>query len=214
MTSQANGGTKAARFQLPALNLDFGNITDGTNIPPPPDSPPPIQKEPTPPQTPKKATQESQEAPVAANGTKEAQTPQSNGKLAGTKRTADEAPLSPAASARQGSLRRLFSRNTLNNSYLEGQTATAGVTASPRPESRGAASLLDDRVKSKRSSGWFKRFRSADQPRRSSVLVQEVQQTAPPPKTPTGPPPPMIPELASFEKESGGLGDDLFKNIK
>jgi hypothetical protein len=174
MTSQANGGTKAARFQLPALNLDFGNITDGTNIPPPPDSPPPIQKEPTPPQTPKKATQESQEAPVAANGTKEAQTPQSN----------------------------------------EGQTATAGVTASPRPESRGAASLLDDRVKSKRSSGWFKRFRSADQPRRSSVLVQEVQQTAPPPKTPTGPPPPMIPELASFEKESGGLGDDLFKNIK
>ncbi|KAI9163313.1 hypothetical protein HJFPF1_04919 [Paramyrothecium foliicola] len=218
MSSHANGGaTKSSRFELPALDLNFGNITDGTNIPPPPDSP--VQREPTPPQTPTKVTEEPKSVPVPVNGTNE--TPQSNGKLTGTKRPADEVPLSPPVSTRQGSLRRLFSRSTLNNSYLEGQTATTtAANSAPRPQSRGAVSMLDDRKSSKRSSSWFKRFRSGDSSsRRASVMISDIQPPATPqtptgPKTPAGPPPPMIPELKEFEKEDRGLGDDLFKNIK
>jgi hypothetical protein len=34
------------------------------------------------------------------------------------------------------------------------------------------------------------------------------------PRKPTGPPPPMIPELKDLEKDEGSLGNDLFKNIK
>ena len=213
MASQTNT-TKTSRFELPALDLNFGNITDGTNIPPPPDSP--IQKEPTPPQTPQKLTKDAEAPAAPANGSSEA--PKSNGKLAGTKRAADDAPLSPPLSTRQGSLRRLFSRNTLNNSYLEGQqqaaaSAPAPVLA-PRPMSQGGASLLDG-SKSKKSSSWFKRLRGGDSSssRRASVILPEVQPPATP-KTPAGPPPPMIPELTDLEKDDGGLGADLFKNIK
>jgi hypothetical protein len=228
--------TTPARFELPALNLNFGSITDGTDIPPPPDSP--VQKEPTPPQTPQKATQDTDADPEAGaetnakpaapangngtgNGTAEA--PNANGKLTGTKRPLEDAPLSPPLSTRQGSLRRLFSRNTLNNSYLEGQQqapAAAGI-ASPapssaqRPTSQGTTmSLVDDRAKSKRSSSWFKRLRGGDSASRRASMLPESTQAVMVPKTPSGPPPPMIPELTDLDKEDDSLGADLFKNIK
>ncbi|UNI24122.1 hypothetical protein JDV02_009897 [Purpureocillium takamizusanense] len=230
MPSRLSNGASQTKFELPALNLDFGSITDGTNIPPPPASP--LQEVPTPPQTPPADKKEPAVAAAAtataakaaapngtANGGSDkpiASTPP-NGNLAGTKRPADEPPLSPAGSGRQGSLRRLFSRNMLNASYTEGRsplTANGSVTNLPRPESRGASSIVDDR-KSKRSSGWFRRLRGGDS-KRSSLIFEDASTTttAPSPKKPSGPPPPMIPELADLEKDDGGLGHDMFKNIK
>ncbi|KAF5680331.1 hypothetical protein FHETE_456 [Fusarium heterosporum] len=244
MSSLFGKSSGGSRFQLPALNLNFGSITDGTDIPPPPDSP--VQKVPTPPQTPppgKEAENGSNKKPVqdTYNSVTEdvsKSTPQpsitasSNGNLAGTKRHADEeAPLSPAASSRQGSLRRLFSRNMLNNSYAEGQISSNGsvpATAAPaassaatgpgglaRPGSQGGASFLDER-KSRRTSGWFSRMRSGESlsSKRASTMFMEEPPLSPTPKKQAGPPPPMIPELGGIEKDNGSLGSDLFKNIK
>ncbi|KLP08332.1 uncharacterized protein Y057_12986 [Fusarium fujikuroi] len=178
---KSGGGS---RFQLPALNLNFGSITDGTNIPPPPESP--VQKVPTPPQTPppaKDVKDESKKEPgqdtyssvtedVNKNTPQPSITASSNGNLAGTKRYADEdAPLSPAASSRQGSIRRL---------------------------------------------GWFRRMRTGETnpSKRASTMFMEEGPRAPTPKKQSGPPPPMIPELTDLEKDNGSLGSDLFKNIK
>ncbi|KAM6535178.1 hypothetical protein FALCPG4_004766 [Fusarium falciforme] len=175
MSSLFNKSGGGSRFQLPALNLNFGSITDGTNIPPPPDSP--VQKVPTPPQTPPpvkevaKETEKDTQSNVVSDDSKE--TPQqsipasSNGNLAGTKRYADEdVPLSPAASSRQGSIRRLFSRTMLNNNYAEGQnqnpsSASLAAVTNGRPSSQGGSSFLDER-KSRRSSGWFRRIRTGE----------------------------------------------------
>ncbi|KAF5001271.1 hypothetical protein FDECE_11013, partial [Fusarium decemcellulare] len=227
MSSLFNKSGGGSRFQLPALNLNFGSITDGTNIPPPPDSP--VQKVPTPPQTPPpvKEVEKETEKDVPSSSVVDHDskvTPQqsipasSNGNLAGTKRYADEdVPLSPAASSRQGSIRRLFSRTMLNNSYAEGQISSNGSIAGAnngRPSSQGGASFLDDR-KSRRSSGWFRRIRTGDAAaKRASTVFVEEPPRAPTPKKPSGPPPPMIPELTDLEKDDGSLGSDLFKNIK
>ncbi|KAM5346533.1 hypothetical protein ACJ41O_009538 [Fusarium nematophilum] len=221
MSSLLNKSGGGSRFQLPALNLNFGSITDGTNIPPPPDSP--VQKVPTPPQTPPPAKEVVEKDTQSSGDDASKDTPQqsipasSNGNLAGTKRHADEeVPLSPAASSRQGSIRRLFSRTMLNNSYAEGQTPSNGsiAAANGRPSSQSGASFLDDR-KSRRSSGWFRRIRTGDvASKRSSTMFVEEPPRAPTPKKPSGPPPPMIPELADLETDEGSLGSDLFKNIK
>ncbi|KAG7412964.1 hypothetical protein DER46DRAFT_241225 [Fusarium sp. MPI-SDFR-AT-0072] len=228
---KSGGGS---RFQLPALNLNFGSITDGTNIPPPPESP--VQKVPTPPQTPppaKDVKDESKKEPgqdtyssvtedVNKNTPQPSITASSNGNLAGTKRYADEdAPLSPAASSRQGSIRRLFSRTMLNNTYAEGQISSngsvsaAGAGGLARPSSQGGASYLDER-KSRRTSGWFRRMRTGETipNKRASTMFMEEGPRAPTPKKQSGPPPPMIPELTDLEKDNGSLGSDLFKNIK
>lgn len=204
-----------SRFELPALNLNFGSITDGTNIPPPPDSP--VQKAPTPPQTPPPGKTGGELGQGTVKGTETTQSTRvspTNGNLAGTKRLAeDEVPLSPATSSRQGSIRRLFSRTMLNNSYAEGQSTTSG-TLTPgnisRPESRSGGSFMDER-RSKRTSGWFRRLSSRDSVKRSSMIYEEPPST---PKKSSGPPPPMIPELKDLEKDEGSLGADLFKNIK
>ncbi|CAM1501721.1 Fc.00g037050.m01.CDS01 [Cosmosporella sp. VM-42] len=225
MPSLLSSSGGKSRFELPALNLNFGSITDGTNIPPPPDSPV-HQKVPTPPQTPPpvKDSIKDLKSERNTNSVKDASSEAShgtkpspiNGNLAGTKRSADDAPLSPAPSSRQGSIRRLFSRTTLNNIYAEGNLSTPNgsiaATNNGRPVSQGGGSFMDDR-KSKRSSGWFRRLRTNDLPsKRTSMVFEE-----PPPPTPkiaSGPPPPMIPELTDLEKDKGSLGSDLFKNIR
>lgn len=210
MPSRVANGTAAPRFELPALDLNFGSITDGTNIPPPPASP--VQRVPTPPQTPpankdKDAVKSGAQKPVIAT----------NGNLAGTKRPAEEPPVSPAMSGRPGSLRRLFSRTMLNNAYAEGQVSSNGAAGVNRPVSQSGGSIVssvvDDR-KAKRSSGWFRRLRTGDATSRRSSLMFEEASTSTTPKKPSGPPPPMIPELVDLEKDEGALGGDLFKNIK
>ncbi|KAG6005448.1 hypothetical protein E4U21_007917 [Claviceps maximensis] len=220
MSSHINGTAKP-RFELPALDFNFGSITDGTIIPPPPESP----KVPTPPRTPPQ-TQKPDLLPrhPVGNGfgngvVKETQTddfPCSNGNFngnftgnfTGIKRSADEAPLSPAGSTRQGSLRRLFSKNMLNANYADGGHFTS-LDLDSRPASRGANSVLNGR-KSRRNS-LFKFFRSGES-KRSSMFLEDTNTSALLQKQ-IGPPPPMIPELRDLEKDEGSLGNDLFKNI-
>lgn len=95
MSSQQKKGAAGARFELlPALKLDFGSITDGTDIPPPPESP----IEPT--YTPSKTSD-------GSNASIEAKQPMSTAheNKASPRSLADNAPPSPAASGHQGSVR-------------------------------------------------------------------------------------------------------------
>lgn len=197
------------RFELPALKLDFGSITDGTNIPPPLPSP----KVPTPPQTPPALDAKNGRADVRAGAN------HANGNNNGTYNPEEHAPLSPNPSIRQGTLRRMLSKRTLDNmtaeSQLPGSQSAPMLDGSERPQSRGGFSLMGDR-KSKRNSGWFRRFRSGDQPpssRRSSFLFGGSSSNLAAAKQ-LEPPPPMIPELRELEKDEGSLGSDIFRNIK
>ena len=211
-TIPAPAATKASagkRFELPALEFKFASLTEGTDIPPPPPSP--VKEVPTPPPTPpvgdkkEDASNGVEGDGKKANGAAKAQNTNGTSTAAGTKRPADDTPLSPALSSRQGSIRRLFSRTLLNNTYVEGEGHPNGngVTNAGRPASRSNASV--DEKKAKRGSGWFRRLRSGEPTaKRSSILIDE--------KKPAGPPPPMIPELRDLETTE--LAGDRFKNIK
>jgi hypothetical protein len=188
--------TTPARFELPALNLNFGSITDGTDIPPPPDSP--VQKEPTPPQTPQKATQDTDADPEAGAETNAKPAAPANGN--GTGNGTAEAP-----NANEGQ----------QQAPAAAGIASPAPSSAQRPTSQGTTmSLVDDRAKSKRSSSWFKRLRGGDSASRRASMLPESTQAVMVPKTPSGPPPPMIPELTDLDKEDDSLGADLFKNIK
>ncbi|KAI1738172.1 hypothetical protein F4680DRAFT_192345 [Xylaria scruposa] len=221
------GSTQSApasnRFQLPALNLTFGSLTDGTDIPPPLPSPKEEQPAPVQPETAvKEATVKKEEKveaeqpkPAAANGTTNGTTPRKPDIAittnVGLKRSADEVPVSPALSSR-GSLRRLISKSLMNHAYDEQGSTTAQNTS--RPPSR-TASVVAEEKKAKRSSGWFRRLRSHDtghditnDSKPAPLQFESVS------KKPSGPPPPMIPELSALEtKVDTQLGDDLFKGI-
>ncbi|KAK0723815.1 hypothetical protein B0T21DRAFT_293743 [Apiosordaria backusii] len=197
-------GTASKRFELPALDLKFGALTDGTDIPPP--LPSPIREEavPTPPNTPKETVKTNGNAAAVAATV----APITTTTTAGVKRPAEDNPASPTLSARPGSIRRLFSRGLLNSAYAEGEEANKKAS---RPPSRGASSVADSR-KIKRSSGWFSRFRS-------DKHATPLSPPATDEKKPTGPPPPMIPELTELKskadtKDDDDFGSDLFKNIK
>lgn len=221
MPSRFDNGSGTSRFELPALNLNFGSITDGTDIPPPPKSPVEKPAEKVPEKTVEKPSQPQapKETTPAQNSVATTAAPATNGNLAGTKRPAEDIPPSPTASNRPGSLRRLLSRTLLNNSYAEGQLSVNGdgaasVVNGSRPASRSGGSFMDER-KSKRSSGWFRRLRGGDSKRSSLIFDQQPPTpTTPTMNKPSGPPPPMIPELKDLEKDEGSLGNDLFKNIK
>jgi hypothetical protein len=197
------------KFELPALKFNAESLTDGTDIPPPAPSPK-LEKVLTPPATPK---EEKHVANGNANGTGHPDAALEATATAtaagGTKRPIDDLA-SPTVARRQGSLRRLFSRNLLNNAYANDEDAA--TIADPekiiRPES-SASGVFGEGKKSRRSSGWFSRLRSSDGAsiKRSSIMSSEKR----------GPPPPMIPELSEFrssgDKDTWGEGDDFFKNI-
>ncbi|OTA02647.1 hypothetical protein A9Z42_0030490 [Trichoderma parareesei] len=94
MSSQQKKSAAGARFELlPALKLDFGSITDGTDIPPPPESP--IEPAYTPSKT-SDGSDASTEAKEPTSTTHE--------NKAGPRSLADNAPPSPAASGHQGTV--------------------------------------------------------------------------------------------------------------
>lgn len=192
------------RFELPALKLDFGNITDGTNIPPPLPSP----KAPTAPQT---------GLTLEVKGSGPVGVDNADGISTGTYHPEECALTNPTASARPGTMRRMLSKRALNNTTAESQIP--GGKGAPvldiidRPQSRSGSSLMDDR-KSKRSSGWFRRFRSGEQsPSRRSSFLFGGSSTNLSIARHTELPPPMIPELRELEKE-GSLGYDIFRDVK
>lgn len=193
------------KFQLPALDLKFGSLTDGTDIPPPLPSP----KEEEKPETPKPAAEDATKSSTATNGT---QTSPAVTKANGNKRSAEEVPLpSSPTSIRtgQGSIR----------------PGDAGVQALKRPDSRPTsrsnASVITEK-QSKRASGFFRRFRGSHDAteNRPSRLSTSNENEKPAISSPRGPPPPMIPEFKALgskvdlDGEQGSLGDDLFKNIQ
>ncbi|KAK5990984.1 hypothetical protein PT974_09259 [Cladobotryum mycophilum] len=195
MPSRVTNVVASTRFELPALDLNFGSITDGTNIPPPERSP--VPKVPTPPETPSSKNEDDTKT-EAAGGVEDCSSP-TNGKLAGLKRPADDTPL--ALPALPGP------------AVFAASSGSASISNLSRPDSRSGASVMDER-KSKRASGWFRRLRSGDpqSKRRSSLFGFDEAPVMP--KKPATPPPPMIPELADLEKDEGSLGNDLFNHIK
>ncbi|KAI0535298.1 hypothetical protein GGR58DRAFT_479596 [Xylaria digitata] len=205
--------TASKPFELPALNLTFGSLTDGTNIPPP--LPSPKEEQSPQPRVVKKEDKvdkvEGQQFKTEANGATNGTTPRKPDIAITTnvlKRPAGEVPVSPAQSSR-GSLRRLISKSFLNHAYDE-QGSTTGHHDVSRPPSR-TASVLAEEKKAKRSSGWFRRLRSHDHANDDKPASLQFENVT---KKPTGPPPPMIPELSALEtKIDTHLGDDLFKGI-
>jgi hypothetical protein len=202
-------GAAGKRFELPALDFKFGSLTEGTDIPPPPPSPK-LEATLTPPKTPKDAGEKTN---GAANGKTNGAnvTPPQSTKTSpgGTKRPANDNPASPTLSTRQGSIRRLFSKNMLNNAYQEGE----GSPDVERPESR--LSTATGSKKPKRSSGWFSRLRSSESAGNKRMSTIQAGPAVPEKKKASGPPPPMIPELGSkFGSQEDALSADLFKDIK
>lgn len=215
--SNSNG----TKFQLPALDLKFGSLTEGTDIPPP--LPSPIQEEPSELQKPVDGLAKSA---ATNNGTQTTPEVHRNG----LKRSADQAiaPGSPVSTKGPASIRRLFSRYRLNEDAYANNGHTIGDTASmfPRPVSQSNASIATD-GQPKRTSGWFRRLRGSDgvESRRSSrIFVSSSDENRKPlapiaPKA-SGPPPPKLPEFKSLGSkvdlgdDGGSLGSDLFKDIK
>lgn len=192
------------KFQLPALDLKFGSLTEGTDIPPPPPSP--KEEDPS-----ASAQQQQQQQSVGNkssatnNGTQTTPDVQRNGiNSAAT-------PLSPKG--RAPSIRRLFSRNKLSEAYHANAAPITGDSMFPRPVSQSNASIATD-GQPKRSSGWFRRLRGSDgiESRRSSKFFSS-ENTKPISST-AQKPPPMIPEIKGDDGGSlGSLGSDLFKDI-
>lgn len=225
MASTAGKPSSTKTFELPKLNFDFTSLTEGTDIPPPPESP--VEKAPTPPRASPVAEKKQDDAGKGNNAAKGATagSQATNGSAAsaaaarassaGTEQQADEAPpLSPAPSSRAGSIRRFLSANLLNHSYAESETQSVNGS---RPISRNNGSIVDEK-KAKRSSGFFRRLRTGDSAKRSSTLYENADRSQSKPEV-RGPPPPMIPELSSLGtkldlNDGGSLGTDLFKDIK
>ncbi|KAL2180903.1 uncharacterized protein P884DRAFT_50946, partial [Thermothelomyces heterothallicus CBS 202.75] len=213
--STPGGATPAKRFELPALDFKFGSLTDGTDIPPPLPSPVQEKAAPTPPDTPDVDKGQEQKGEDEANGKPDTASPKSRLSgisVAGTKRRAEDAPTSPTLSNRPGSIRRLFSRSLLNQAQTNGNESAGNG----RPKSRGGTSVSDSK-KAKRASGWFGRLLSNDNG--TSKSATPLSPPATDEKKPTGPPPPMIPELSEINTKLGIQNDssfdgDLFKNIK
>jgi hypothetical protein len=174
------------RFELPALNLNFGSITDGTNIPPPPDSP--VEKP-----VDKKPTLTAATTPLAdANKDKD----RDDSKAANVN---GEAPV--LATANEGQ---------------ESHTNGVPATSESRPPSRDAYSLMDDRKSRRSSGWFKRLRGGDGAAKRSSLVIDMQKNQLPVSasmQSPRGPPPPMIPELKELEKDEGSLGNDLFKNI-
>ncbi|KAF8859838.1 hypothetical protein BDZ45DRAFT_741931 [Acephala macrosclerotiorum] len=216
-------GKPNGRFELPQLTPVNFSLTDGTNIPPPPDSP--VEEKPPP-----IAQPEVSNGAPSANG-QPAPATNANGVYDGRGRTNativwTEQPTSPVSSKRPSSIRRFLSRKSLNTNYTDGTNGNISnedVTMVDRPESAMSFASQQPSLKTKKSGNWFRRFSSNGSPpdnrmssNRASIIYEEKQNA---PRS-MGPPPPKLPELSKLrakipENDDGSLGvDDMFKNIK
>ncbi|CZR62852.1 uncharacterized protein PAC_12749 [Phialocephala subalpina] len=217
-------GKPNGRFELPQLTPVNFSLTDGTNIPPPPDSP--VEEKPQPVAQPVEASH----GAATANG-QSATATNANGVYEGRGRTnatnvSTEQPTSPVSSKRPSSIRRFLSRKSLNTNYTNGADSNISnedVTMIDRPESAMSFASQRPSLKTKKSGSWFRRFSSNGSPpgnraspSRASIIYEE-KQSAP---RAMGPPPPKLPELSKLkakipENDDGSLGaEDMFKNIK
>lgn len=201
-------GTK---FQLPALDLKFGSLTEGTDIPPPPPSP--KDEKPEHAQLP---TDSLVKSGATNNGTQT--TPEVQAQRNGIQ--SPSGPLSPLSpKGPSNSVYRLIIRRVLGQALrTKNHDRPTGDGMFPRPVSQSNASIATDGQK-RTSTGWFRRLRGSDglDSKRSSKVWVSSENTKPLPK---GPPAPMIPEFKSLGSkvdlggDGGSLGSDMFKDIK
>jgi hypothetical protein len=204
-------GKPNGRFELPSITPVNYSLTDGTNIPPPPDSP--IEEAPPPAPKPEPAglTLSPENAATNANGFYDGR---------GRTSAADKPPLSPASTKRPSSIRRFLSRKSLNANYTNGtnhngsQEELAGIE---RPESSLSFASGRPSLIKKTSGSWFRRLGGTGGGNRTSVVYENNMLEE---KVPMGPPPPKLPELNQLkakiaDDDEGSLGGgDMFKNIK
>ncbi|KAH0562591.1 hypothetical protein GP486_002734 [Trichoglossum hirsutum] len=183
-TNSMNG-----KFQLPTLApLNF-SLTDGTNIPPPPDSPIPEPKS------------DIKPVPLVKSAPP---TPQQQNPKDGL----PEPPTSPTSTStsaeRPSSIRRFLSLKSLNSTYGNHPQAPGSLDIN-RPQSPSAKSSISTLGK----KNWFMRVRKAEP---SLAEGKEAEANGVPPEK-VGPPPPKLPEVRT---ETGSLfGDeDVFGKIK
>jgi hypothetical protein len=199
-----NGKSKG-RFEPLALAPINYSLTDGTSIPPLPESP---LEESTPPPAPPKEPEKINRPPTVDTG--------ANGSVDGRGRSsvAYTAPMSPVSSRRPSSIRNLLvwkssHAHPANGMNFDGSSEDLAErpdsVASFRTGTPGSPGLV-------KKKSWFRRLSSV--PRTSTVYENELEQ-----KRPMGPPPPMLPELNQLkakipEGDDGGFGGEgLFKNI-
>lgn len=220
------------RFELPAL-APLESLTQGTNIPAPPDSP--IEEKP--PATFPVSAQQSTTSPASKtsiNTNNENRSPNSNNL---------EPPVSPT-STKPSSIRRFLSRKSLNQSYNNGNASVESL--STRPESPATFSTNNSGTKRKSRGNWLRRLvgggssdKSISGGKRTSTVFevlaeQENGDQSPPPAkrlnggsvngngvrkvVDMGPPAPKLPELNQFkakvDETTGSLGGgDMFAGI-
>ncbi|EKD14313.1 uncharacterized protein L3040_008335 [Drepanopeziza brunnea f. sp. 'multigermtubi'] len=233
-------GKLPGRFELPQLKpLNF-SLTDGTDIPPPPDSP--IEEQPQHvPVSKETAAATTLPAPgsltsMTTNGQSSPDTHKDSGDgmYDGRRQTnynIETPPMSPA-STKPGSVRRFLPRKELNANYADGMddsnASHEDLVSIKRPESAMSFASQRPSLAKKKSGSWFKRLGGSS--RRTSVIYEDkktsmqrqpaiyedektILQPQSAPVTRKGPPPPKLPELMTRD-DGGSLGEDMFKNIK
>ncbi|KHJ35770.1 hypothetical protein EV44_g1791 [Erysiphe necator] len=196
-------------FQLPQITPINISLTEGTDIPPPPESPnrerPSLDDfqwtaadEENPPSLVEPTTNSSSGQDVDEEATYKPLTPPNH-----------------TPKKRPSSIRKFLSRRSLHVNYTNENNY---VSSQPRPESSmsyASASTCFSNGK-KRNFSWMGRFSGAGDvflKKRTSIVIEEKIPLEPPP------PPPMLPQLSQFkatisEFDVGLGGEDLFKNIK
>ncbi|PQE28459.1 hypothetical protein CJF30_00008181 [Rutstroemia sp. NJR-2017a BBW] len=220
-------GKPNGRFELPALAPINFNLTDGTDIPPPPDSP--IESVPTP------ATRQSETHAAKTNGvnststsTSHSQPPANNEKPTPLRlRTPSDANQhNPNSPTRPNSIRKFLSRKSLNNNYTNGNGATntsnEDLSKMGRPDSPSSFLSTKPSIMKRKSGSWFRGFGSSSSnasKRASTSPVLQESAKVNEDRRPMGPPPPKLPELNQLkakiaDDDQGSLGgDEMFKNI-
>ena len=219
-------GKPNGRFTLPALTPVSFSLTEGTDIPPPPDSPTEEALTPTPAYPAAKARQPTESSSSHVNG---------NGKVSAAKgiydgrgRTittisGDNPPISPASTRRPISIRRFLSLKSLNANYAGGTSqdhaSLRDILAIGRPDSPSSFWSGRPSLGTTRSGSWFSKLGGGG--KRTSIVYNK----APPDKEEVrqenmGPPPPILPELNQlkakiYTDDEGSLGGgEMFRSIK
>ncbi|KAG0650351.1 hypothetical protein D0Z07_2987 [Hyphodiscus hymeniophilus] len=223
-------GKPNGRFTLPALTPVSFSLTDGTDIPPPPDSP--IEERapaPTPTPTPVPAAQAASSAPTPTpiNGNA---APNGNAAFSGsgvydgrgrTTTTVDHPPLSPASTSRPSSIRRFLSRKSLNTNYTNGNHdngSNEDILGGGRPDSPSSFMSGRPELAKKKSGSWFSKLGGGG--KRTSVVYENPTPVQPVVRQEKKePPPPKLPELnqlkAKIVDDDGGLGGgEMFRDIR
>jgi hypothetical protein len=185
-------GKPNGRFELPALAPINFNLTDGTDIPPPPDSPIEETRKPEPattavpstpnpvpkisppesiPTPPAPATSQSENHAAKTNGvnsTWNSQAPANNEKPTPLRlRTPSDANQhNPNSPTRPNSIRKFLSRKSLNNNYTNGTGATnsSHEDLSKMGRSDSPSSFLSTKpsIMKRKSGSWFRSFGSSN----------------------------------------------------